>query len=64
MGSTKAMQVMWPREGLWLLARCGHSEGEWLSRFGVCLFVSYIRLLSKIYIFKKIRWFFLKKKKF
>lgn len=28
LGSTKAMQVMWPREGLWLLARCGHSEGE------------------------------------
>lgn len=38
MGSTKAMQVMWPWEGLWLLARCGHSEVEWLSRFGVCLF--------------------------
>ncbi|CAO2614054.1 hypothetical protein LEMLEM_LOCUS16383 [Lemmus lemmus] len=23
LGSTKAMQVMWPREGLWLLASCG-----------------------------------------
>lgn len=28
-----------------------------------CVFVSYIGLLSKIYIFKKVRWLFLKKKK-